>query len=456
MPWLTDPLGQEYMAWSLPVDAGWGVHSNLLNYGIVCLSCLLLVLAGIYADWRASMIRSSYTWRSACLAGVLCFVPLVLLLWQYIFADLPAMSTLAQHETQLLLIQNQYGYTSPDQFIRMLPFTVSASTLADRLSLLVNVLGPGAFLPCIAGIIALVYARIVGGSSWLLQYPQTGREKAYFFPLFKGKYTASNSTISSKNVLGSILRLVRAKWTVAVVGSVLLLVFLGRAPAAVVCEYAAQQSLTVGDYASTLRWLDRALWLNPDLEQVPDFHIERGNAWYYLFHDNGSDDSRAYIASVYREQGNFLGAYDELLQVWHSHNEQVSPWVRDEMSITLERLSEHALRNSFLSPVVRYNPSALPWLRLLGQVDPSNVYSQYVSGRIYYVQNSYDACMEYMQQVLTIGAAAPIRSSAYTYIGLSLEGQGKSSEARQFLFLAVRLDPYYHNDTAREELSGLH
>lgn len=425
LPWLADPLGQQYIAWSLPVDAGWGVQSALLNYGTVCLGCLLLILAAVYRelmDWRDSTARSPYTWRSARLAGVLCFVPVVLFVWQYLFADLPAMHTLAQHETQLLLIQSQFGYSSANQFIRMLPFMASASTLAGRLSLLINVLGPGIFLPCIAGVMALVYAQIVGGSSWL----------------------------------ASTLLPARVKWSAAVVGCALLLVFLGRAPAAVACEYAAQQSLTVGDYVSALRWLDRALWLNPAFEQVPDFHIARGNARYYLFHENDSDDSRAYVAFVYGEQSNFLGADDELLQIWHSHNERVSPWVRDEMSITLERLSEHTMRDSFLPPIMHYNPSALPWLQLLERVDPSNVYSLYVSGRIYYVQNSYDTCIAYMLHVLTSGSAATIRSSAYTYIGLSLERQGKAAQARQILFLAVRLDPYYHNNTAREELSGLH
>jgi hypothetical protein len=79
-----------------------------------------------------------------------------------------------------------------------------------------------------------------------------------------------------------------------------------------------------------------------------------------------------------------------------------------------------------------------------------------VSGRIYYAQNSYNACVEHMQQILTTGSNAAIRSSAYTYIALSLLQEGKTVEARQVLFLAIRLDPYYHNNTAREELSGLH
>jgi tetratricopeptide (TPR) repeat protein len=227
---------------------------------------------------------------------------------------------------------------------------------------LVDVLAPGVFVPCVAGVFALVYARLKGSL-------------ARWRPAFRSR---------------------RIKWSITALAVVLLLVFFGRAPGAVLCEYVAQQSLAMGNYTSALDWLNRALVLNPVLDQVSDFHIARGNAWYYLSRDDENDDSRAYIAFVYQGQSNYLGAYDELLKVWHAHNEHVSPWIRDEMSITLERLSEYALRNTRLAPVIRYNPSALPWLQLLGQIDASNVYSQYVSGRIYYAQNSYDACIGHM------------------------------------------------------------
>jgi Tfp pilus assembly protein PilF len=49
-----------------------------------------------------------------------------------------------------------------------------------------------------------------------------------------------------------------------------------------------------------------------------------------------------------------------------------------------------------------------------------------------------------------------LQSSAYTYIALSQLQQGKTANARRLLLKAVELDPEYSNNTAREELSGLH
>ena len=61
-----------------------------------------------------------------------------------------------------------------------------------------------------------------------------------------------------------------------------------------------------------------------------------------------------------------------------------------------------------------------------------------------------------MTKVIQLSRNADIQSSAYTYIGLSIAGQGNVVDARKFLFQATKLDPAYHNNTAREELSGLH
>jgi hypothetical protein len=61
-----------------------------------------------------------------------------------------------------------------------------------------------------------------------------------------------------------------------------------------------------------------------------------------------------------------------------------------------------------------------------------------------------------MIAVTQISSNADIQSSAYTYMALSDAGQGNVVEERMLLFKAVELDPNYHNNTAREELSGLH
>jgi tetratricopeptide (TPR) repeat protein len=234
-----------------------------------------------------------------------------------------------------------------------------------------------------------------------------------------------------------------------------LLIVLGRTPAAMVCDYQARESLAAGDYAQALRWLDTALVLNPALDQVVYYHEERGQALYYLHPDQQSDDSRVYLASTYRKQGDNLDAYQQLLEAWSSHH--TPSWGVDAMSITLEKLAEFSQPlNSPPTQRPQNDDTALAWLQLLTQVDPSNVYGQYVVGRIQYDLHNYTACTTQMIMVIQLSPDANVQSSAYTYIALSDAGLGNDAEARKLLFKAIELDRSYRNNTAREELSGLH
>jgi lipoprotein NlpI len=61
-----------------------------------------------------------------------------------------------------------------------------------------------------------------------------------------------------------------------------------------------------------------------------------------------------------------------------------------------------------------------------------------------------------MQKVIALSQNKDIQSTAYTYLGLSEAGQGDYSASRTFFMKAVQFDPNYRNNTAREELSGLH
>jgi Tfp pilus assembly protein PilF len=61
-----------------------------------------------------------------------------------------------------------------------------------------------------------------------------------------------------------------------------------------------------------------------------------------------------------------------------------------------------------------------------------------------------------MIKVIQLSRNTDIQSSAYIYMGLSIAGQGDVVNARKLFFKALDLDPSYHNNTAREELSGLH
>ena len=99
--------------------------------------------------------------------------------------------------------------------------------------------------------------------------------------------------------------------------------------------------------------------------------------------------------------------------------------------------------------------TSLPWVQLLTQVDDSNVYGHYLTGRIDYGFHNFNACIPQMAAMLRISSDTNQQSSAYTYMGLSEIGLGNEAEGRELLFKAVELDPSYRNNTAREELSGL-
>jgi len=458
LPWLNDPLGEVYSAWQLPLDIGWQLHYKLLNYGLLCTGCALYAFSVAYSRWLCCRaIRSGSAplrggmggtsdplcvsrWRmficslsnSMISVGVLCLFPVFLFLEQYVFVDVHDIDVLAQHTAQLLLIQQHLGYNVSSQLIPLQSFTLSSSTLLGRLEILVNQVSGGILLPCICALIALDYT--------------------HFFPLPPEITAASpKSEVAEKKRQDK-------KIAVLAVGLLLALVLFGRAPLAMECEYQAKEALLAGNYTVALQWLDAAHALNPELDQAPYYHRERGQAWYYLHPGDANDDSHVYLAFTYREQQDYLAAYQELLVVWHTQSQTAPAWLVAEMSITCEQLAEFTPQSHATTPVLQANLSsdALPWLQMLSQVDSSNAYSHYVMGRVDYAQHSYDACIVQMNSIVHQNYSLDVRSAAYTYIALSLMGQGNTVEARKALFEAVALDPYYHNNTAREELSGLH
>lgn len=414
LPWLNDPLGEVYSAWNLPIDIGWQFRTGILNYGLLCTCCALLAFLIAYIHWRP-LRASTPPGRGYILVGILCMVPVMLFLLQYLFVDLHGIDVFAQHNRQMLLVQQHFGYNVAGQIVSLQPFDVTGSTLLERLELLVDRASTGVILPFVSALIMIGWGR---------RRVVAGLAPARFFACL-------------------------------LPGLLLCLVVLGRAPAAMIGEYEAKAALAAGNYASALNWLDTARNLNPALDQVPYFHRERGQAWYFLHPGEPNDDSHIYLASTYREQGDYLDAYQELLAVWQTHASL--PWVTDEMSATLEELAEYTQQPGG-PPIQRADNdvTALPWLQLLAQVDASNVYAQYLTGRIQYELHNYSVCMSQMTKVVQISHDASVQSSAYTYMGLSAIGQGNLADARTLLLKAVELDPDYHNNTAREELSGLH
>ena len=420
LPWLNDPLGEAYSAWELPIDIGWQFRIGIFSYGLLCLCCAGYAFLVTYAQWKLFK-GGDYFVQQRITAGLLCLIPVALFLLQYLCIDVSEINHLYQHKIQILLLQQHFDYRITNQLSPIDPFILDISTIHGRLQLLIDQASVGLLLPCLSAWMLIDYKRL------LRQVASKKQHKLNWF--------------------ASILMLV-------------LLVVLGRAPAGMVCEYQAKASLAEGNYAQALVWLDRAFILNPALNQVAYYHIERGQALYFLHPDQQSDDSHAYLAFTYRKQGDYLDAYQELLVVWHSQH--TSSWVVSEVSITLERLSEYTQKprgqgQPIAPPITRLDndESALPWLQLLTQVDPTNVYGHYVIGRIQYDLHNYTASMAQMSMVIQLSSDSDVQSSAYTYMALSDAGQGDYVDERALLFQALQLDPNYRNSTAREELSGL-
>jgi tetratricopeptide (TPR) repeat protein len=418
LPWLRDPLGAVYSAWSLPIDIGWQFRTGWLNYGLLCSACALYAALYTFAHGRLPDDRWCFALRPRLLAGV-CITPVMLFLLQYLCIDVAADTLLARHEVQALLIQQHFGYDAAPQLIPLNPFSLDSSTLWGRLQLLLDQLSFGPLLPCVGAWVVIDYGR-------------------------------SCRALSVSRAYNAGRRRLGGAW---IAGGIMLLIVLGRAPVAMACEDEAKVLLSSGAYVTALAWLDVARSFNPSLDQTAYYHIERGQALYFLLPGRQDDDSRAYLAFAYYQQNDDLDAYQELLPTWQAGS---TPWKVDELSLILEKLAEAPgpLRDL---PIVRTHSdsAALSWLPLLTRVDPTNVYSAYMTGRIQYDLHNYTGCIQQLSRVVRLSANTDIQSSAYTYMALSDNGLSKYAEARNFLLKAVAFDPNYRNNIAREALSGL-
>jgi tetratricopeptide (TPR) repeat protein len=355
--------------------------------------------------------------------GMLCLTPVLLFVLQYLFIDMQGMNLLAQHKMQMLLIQQHLGYNLASQAIQQQPFQVTMSTLQGRMVLLANQAALGMSMPLLSAWLLLGYLPLVG-------------------------QTHAQSMEEEK-------RSRRIKIASAV-GLVALGCLLMRGPLATLSAYKAKEALAAGDYSRASGWLDSARMLNPGIERVSAYHEERGQVWYFTHTGAQNLDSHMYLASVYRTQGDYLNAYQELLLAWQADHSV--PWIRDALGLTVALMAENApqkVKGTTLTSTDQ-EVAALVWLQQLAHVDDQNIYSLYYMGRIQYDKHDYEACMQQMNRILKLSNNPDVRSSAYTYLALSLKGEGRINEARHLLLKAIALDPYYHNNTAREELSGLH
>jgi tetratricopeptide (TPR) repeat protein len=417
LPWLKDPLGDVYCAWQLPVYVGWSPHTGFLNYGLLCLCCGLYSIVFIHSGWQPWKKYSDFVY-SHKITRFVSFIPVILFLFQYLCADISAIALLANHERQMLLLQQQFGYQGTTQLIMLNPLTLNISTLWERLQLFLNCISYGPLFLC--------------AITWLL-------------PVYHCPQTPQLCSASAYS---------KRKLTVSCCVAVLLVLFV-RAPVGMLCEYVAKEELTAGNYNQALLLLNSARFFNPEFEQAAYYHIEQGQAQYFQSPAQLTTDSRVYLAETYRIQGDYLDAYQQLIAPWHIH--PTVAWLVDEIDRTLESSLEfrRPLRGMTMDRI-NTDDASLPWLHVLLKVDPSNSYAIYVMGRIQYDLHNYRGCIAYMSTLLQSSSKDNIRSSAYTYMALSETGLGNYATARLLLFKAISLDSGYHNNTAREELSGLH
>lgn len=336
----------------------------------------------------------------------------------------------------MLLIQKHYGYTVAQPLIPLDPLAFDTSTVQMRLALLLDQLSIGPLLPIISGCLLLAMRK------------RTRTAPAYMV---------------RAGLAPALARL--AGWLLLALA---LLVVCGRAPASLVSEYQAKAALAQGNYVRALQWLDTAVFLNPALNQMDYYHIERGEALYFLQPGRQNPDSQLYLAATYLQQKANFSAYQELQDALQSQNAtHPATWQKDEMRTMLEILTENARPLSSVSgggfnvtPILpqvqqQNDQVALSWLAILSNVDPANVYSRYMIGRINYDIHNYAISRAQMSQVASLSANPEIQSSAYTYIALDDAAQGDYIDERTLLLQAIALDPAYSNNTAREELSGL-
>lgn len=435
LPWLLYPTGERFLAWQLPVDLGWQLRSPLFNYGLLCLGCTCSIFFIVFIAWR-TLLRTEHTvdmfdgrrravYPSVKYTGTtafLCLLPPLLFLLQYLFIDMQSIAALTRSELQLLLIKTHLGYGVADQFAPIQSLAFHPLDFTERLGLLLDHTSIGLFLPLVSSTI-LFSERVLRHKSEVITEDEKDEKHLLRFPLI-------------------------------VLLSFLAITVLGRSPAALLCTYQAEHSLSTGDYHAVLQWLDTASVLNPALDQLAVYHIERGQAEYFLHPQQSNLESRAYLAAYYRQQNDLLSSYQELMEARQQYPH--TQWLTDELSLSIERLAELStpLKGQRIDLLNNDTP-ALSWLYQLEQVDTTNIYAHYTIGRILYDVHDYSGCESEMRSVLALNSLNDVQSSAYTYMALSKVGLGEPVIAREYLFKAQNLDPAYRNNTARQNISGL-
>ena len=421
LPWLRDPFGQAYSAWQLPIDTGWPVRSDYLNYGVLCLICAFAAFAVVFIAWRSGgKVMGARRQAVDVVASILCLSIVSLFLAQYLLNDLSAIDRLARQKEQMLLISGHFGYTHTPEMFPLGALDIDISNIGTRYQLFVDQLQIGVF---------------------------------FLFP-------ALCLMLDIRATKRTALPRSRSAWAL-LAGGFLLFIFLitGRAVAGMMAQNLASDAIAQGNYIGALQWLDRAVFFDPEISQEVSYHIERGHAEYFLYSGRQSDDSRAFVTTLLVQEKDYQGAYQLLSSMWQSNRSR--PWLLDQVSSVLEILTEstHPAQLQYLpqkpQTIVTKDSAALPWLRVLVQMDPGNVYAHYMLGRIDYDLQDYPGSKAELLDSLQFASDEAYQSSVYTYVAFSDYKTRSYVEGREMLLRAVQLDPEYRNDVARNALSGL-
>jgi len=442
LPWVRIPLIGATGALGLPVELGWGIHSGILSYGLLCLlvaalCCVVGVLA-LLPGAHARTLGRTLSLRASVLItlGALALAITALYAFQTLLADFRLVGVWADQENQSLLIRYHLGYALPRQLRTLQPFQVQTATVTDRLLLLVQVSTIGILLPALPGLLCLYGA-------WLARRDPPGE-----WPPVE----TERARRVRRLLLGGVVAVS--------------LIILARAPAALAAEKLGQDAVTGGDYAAAFARFDWAERLNPNLAAFATFRTQRGEAQYVLG-ARASEDASLYLAGQYRTQRSYLLAWGADFPLLQAHPDDAV--LRQDTLLTLERIIESST-NVGLTPVddeaAFHNPtvilktddvdSSMPWLDALLRIDPSNVYARYLRGRTLYTLHAYELAGQDFQAILAVSHDAYARSAAYTYEALCRGGLNDYAAERALLQQAVELDDGYYNTTARQAASGLH
>jgi tetratricopeptide (TPR) repeat protein len=414
-PWLHDPLGASMTLWQLPVDLGWQVRVPGLNYGSLCVATA--VGSWFFTVLSYSRFTDRFRLSQLRYKSLICLVPVLFFFGQMLCCDFSSMARIVQHERQALLIQQLFLYPTVDQLIPLRPFVLHISTFWGRWQILIDQLDYGWLLSLLAFCLLALWERFDLGTT-----VRPSKKGAFLLPL----------------------------------GVVLLLALsFARASTGIVYEKLAQSALSAGAYEQALSLLDSARFFLPTLDDAAFYHLERGQALYYLSPQRPTSESQAYLAASDRAQRDFPDAFQRGYMLWIMSPS--TPWIVDELGETLEAWvdSQQPLKLA-ANQALNYAQASLPWLQILERVDATNVYTLYLEGRIYYASHAYSTCISFLSHILPLSQEPAILSSVYTYLALSEMGLGDPAAGRTWLFRAISLDPGYRNNTARETLSGLH